>query len=376
MTRIGASQAFFNIVAQFNAEKLIKDTRSLNTVMKAVSLDTFEAILKPVDDMVMQLDNAINSIKQFGVDLGNATVEFEKFYGEAGNMEQVKDDLIGVGEAYGIVGTEALAAGSRAAQVANLIGRQNIELLVEQAAILAEISDLTHEEAQRGLIQLNQQAGVLYGEMTRQQVMSLSAREQEIILNENAARTLDVLNTVANRSVALEGDLVKTMTNFASGAKLAGDSFEFMAAASATLLEAGEEQGTAGRALRMMYARLGGDINGARSKVEALGFSFTDQNGQMKSMQGILEDLHSKGWSQLNPAMKQNIAQTIAGNRHYVRFIKLMENYERVTSWPQMQTCGWIRHSNRLSVLWLPMSAHWKERRRKCKIYKPLLPRG
>ncbi len=51
----------------------------------------------------------------------------------------------------------------------------------------------------------------------------------------------------------------------------------------------------------------------------------------MKSMQGILEDLHNKGWAQLNPAMKQNIAQTIAGNRHYVRFIKLMENYERVT---------------------------------------------
>ena len=115
-------------------------------------------------------------------------------------MEQVKDDLISVGEAYGIVGTEALAAGSRASQVANLIGRQNVELLVEQAAILAEISDLTHEEAQRGLIQLNQQAGVLYGEMTRQQVMSLSAREQEIVLNENAAKALDVLNTVANRS--------------------------------------------------------------------------------------------------------------------------------------------------------------------------------
>ena len=37
MTRIGASQVFFNIVAQFNAEKLIKDYRSVNTVMKAVS---------------------------------------------------------------------------------------------------------------------------------------------------------------------------------------------------------------------------------------------------------------------------------------------------------------------------------------------------
>tara|TARA_R100000231_G_scaffold45307_7_gene39149 strand:- start:4662 stop:8549 length:3888 start_codon:yes stop_codon:yes gene_type:complete len=331
VTRIGASQAFFNIVAQFNAEKLIKDTRSLNTVMKAVSLDTFEAILKPIDDMLLSIDKAVESVKGFGKELGNATVEFEKFYGEAGDLDSVKDDLIGVGESYAFVGTEALAAGSRAAQVANLIGRQNVKLLVEQAAILAEISDLTLEEAQRGIIQLNQQAGILYGDMTRQQIMSLSAREQEIVLTENAAKSLDVLNTVANRSVALEGDLVKTMTNFASGAKLAGDSFEFMAAASATLLEAGEEQGTAGRALRMMYARLGGDINGARTKVEQLGFSFTDQNGQMKSMQGILQELHDKGWGQLNPAMKQNIAQTIAGNRHYVRFIKLMENFERVT---------------------------------------------
>lgn len=332
MTRIGASQAFFNIVAQFNAEKLIRDSRSLNTVMKAVSLDTFEAILKPIDDMIMQLDNALGAVREFGEGLGDATVEFEKFYGEANNLEAVRDDLIDVGEAYAFVGTEALAAGSRAAQVANLIGRQNVDLLVEQAAILAEISDLTLEEAQRGIIQLNQQAGILYGEMTRQQIMSLSAREQEIILTENAARSLDVLNTVANRSVALEGDLVKTMTNFASGAKLAGDSFEFMAAASATLLEAGEEQGTAGRALRMMYARLGGDINGARSKIEEMGFSLTQSNGQMKSMQGVLEDLHTNGWGELNPAVKQNIAQTIAGNRHYVRFIKLMENYERVVN--------------------------------------------
>lgn len=332
MTRIGASQAFFNIVAQFNAEKLIRDTRSLNTVMRAVSLDTFEAILKPIDDMILQMDNAINAVKDLSVELGDATVEFEKFYGASEDLEFVKDDLIKIGEAYAFVGTEALAAGSRAAQVANIIGRQNVDLLVEQAAILAEISDLTLEEAQRGIIQLNQQAGILYGEMTRQQLMSLGARQQEIVLTENAARSLDVLNTVANRSVALEGDLVKTMTNFASGAQLAGDSFEFMAAASATLLEAGEEQGTAGRALRMMYARLGGDINGARSKVEAMGFELTNADGNMKSMQETLQELHDKGWDRLNPAMKQNIAQTIAGNRHYVRFIKLMENYERATS--------------------------------------------
>ena len=329
MTRIGASQAFFNIVAQFNAEKLIKDTNSLNTVMKAVALDTFEAILKPVSDLGQMLDGAIEAVRELGVEMGDATVEFEKFYGSAGDLELVKDELIEIGESYAMVGSEALAAGSRAAQVANLIGRQNVDLLVEQAAILAEISDLTLEEAQRGMIKLNQQAGILYGDMTRQQIMSLSTREQEIILIENSSRALDTLNTIANRSVALEGDLVKTMTNFAAAAHLAGDSFEFMAASSAVLLEAGEEQGTAGRALRMIYARLGGDINGARTELEGMGFQLTESNGQMKTMQGVLEDLHTKGWAELNPAVKQNIAQTVAGKRQYVRFIKLMENYER-----------------------------------------------
>lgn len=332
MTRIGASQAFFNIVAQFNAEKLIRDTRSLNTVMKAVALDTFEAILKPIDDIFASIDGGLDAVRDLGMEMGDATVEFQKFYGESASLEVIKDDLIAVGEAYAMVGSEALAAGSRAAQVANLIGRQNVDLLVEQAAILAEISDLSLEEAQRGMIQLNQQAGILYGEMTRQQIMSLSARKQEIILTENSARALDTLNTIANRSVALEGDLVKTMTNFASAAHLAGDSFEFMAASSAVLLEAGEEQGTAGRALRMIYARLGGDINGARSELENMGLVLTEENGQMKTMQEVLEELHSKGWDKLNPAVKQNIAQTVAGNRHYVRFIKLMENYERVVS--------------------------------------------
>ena len=121
------------------------------------------------------------------------------------------------------------------------------------------------------------------------------------------------------------------MTNFAAQGKLAGDSFHFMAAASAVMLEAGEEAGTAGRALRMTYARLGGNINGTADKLVAMGFQVREQNGEMKSMQGILQELSDKGFAGLSGSQKQNIAQTIAGNRHYVRFIKLMENFERAT---------------------------------------------
>ena len=343
MTRIGASQVFFNIVAQFNAEKLIKDREAINTVMKAVSIDTAEAIMKPMEDAAKAISMMVDETTVLAQELGFASIEFEKFFGSAADVDTMRDSVVGLGMAYATTAEEALAAGSRASQVANLIGRANVGILTELAFQLSEISDLNAEEAQRGIIQLHQQTGMLFGELDQAAFKRLSLQEQQNILVREGAEALDALNTIANRSVALEGDLVRVMGTFAAQGELVGDSFEFMAAQSAVLLEAGEEQGTAGRALRMMYARLGGDISGARTEIEALGYEFTKGDGinkQMKTMQEIMEELKSKGWDQLNPAQKQNIAQTIAGNRHYVRFIKLMENYNRAVQLAADGTAG------------------------------------
>ena len=341
MTRIGASQVFFNIVAQFNAEKLIKDYRSVNTVMKAVSLDTFEAILKPIEGLGQAINQVTDELMPLQEAMGLASVEFEKFFGMVPEMETMRDSIISLGEAYNITAVEALNAGSRAAQVANLLGRGNVMTLMELAFTLAEISDLNAEEAQRGIIQLHQQTGMLFGDMNKKTFERLTLQEQQNVLVTQGAKALDALNTIANRSVALEGDLVRVMGTFAAQGELVGDSFEFMAAASAVLLEAGEEQGTAGRALRMMYARLGGDISGARSEIEALGYEMMKGpagNRSMKNMQEVLTELSEKGWKNLTGQQKQNIAQTISGNRHYVRFIKLMENYDRTI---QLTTDGY-----------------------------------
>ena len=343
MTRIGASQVFFNIVAQFNAEKLIKDRKAIDTVMKAVSIDTAEAIMKPMEDASKAIGMMVDETTLLAQELGFASIEFEKFFGSAADVDTMRDSVVELGMGFAMTAEEALAAGSRASQVANLIGRANVGILTELAFTLSEISDLNAEEAQRGIIQLHQQTGMLFGELDQAAFKRLSLQEQQNILVREGAVALDALNTIANRSVALEGDLVRVMGTFAAQGELVGDSFEFMAAQSAVLLEAGEEQGTAGRALRMMYARLGGDISGARTEIEALGYEFTKGDGinkQMKTMQEIMEELKSKGWDQLNPAQKQNIAQTIAGNRHYVRFIKLMENYERAVQLAADGTAG------------------------------------
>ena len=330
MTRVGPSQMFFNMVAGFNARKLISDQRAAMTVMKAVSIDSIEAMIKPLDELAKGFDVFINNIKQVSSEMGLAEVEFQKFYsGSQAGMERTADQLKEIGLEFGKVGDQALNAGSRAAQVGQIIGNENIPLLVRQGEILSNISDLNSEEAMKGLIQLQQQTGVLYGNLTAAQYQRLSVLEQEALLTERSAYALDALNTIANRSVALEGDLVGTMTNFAAQGQLVGEAFHDMAAMSAVLLEAGEEQGAAGRALRMMYARLGGDIGGARTELEQMGISITDENGNLNTMREIMETLVNKGWHQFSAAQKQNIAQTVAGNRHYVRFIKLMENNDR-----------------------------------------------
>ena len=319
------------MVAGFNARKLISDQRAAMAMMRAVTLDSFEAMLKPVGELDKAIQVFIESIKEVSQEMGKASVEFAKFYDEdnARKMKDMQDELKGIGLEFGKVGMEALSAGSRASQVGQIIGNENIPLLVRQAEILSNISDMTSEEAMKGIIQLQQQTGVLYGDLTAAQYQRLSVMEQDILLTERSAYALDALNTIANRSVALEGDLVNTMTNFAAQGKLVGESFHDMAAMSAVLLEAGEEQGAAGRSLRMMYARLGGNIGNARDKMEEMGLTVTDQNGNLKTMREIMQQLTDKGWAGFSSAQKQNIAQTVAGNRHYVRFIKLMENNDR-----------------------------------------------
>lgn len=331
MARVGASQVFFNVVAQWNAEKLIADSRSAANVMQAVMVDSFEAVLKPIDDMFTGIDRIFDTIRDVTEATALAAVEFEKFYGDASQQElrAVRDELIEIGEAYAIVGDEAILAGARAAQVGQLIGRENISVLVEQANILANISDYEAPAAMKAIIALQQQTGVLYGEIGRVGFEGLTLTQQRELLETNTAAMLDTLNTVANHSVAVESDLVESMRNYAAQGALVGDTFGEMAAMSAVLLEAGEEQGASGRALRMMYARLGGDISGARTDMEAMGYTMTDANGQLLSMSEILAELHASGFDNLNAAQKQNIAQTVAGNRHYVRFLKLMENYSR-----------------------------------------------
>ena len=177
-----------------------------------------------------------------------------------------------MGEEFSFTAEQTYEAGARMAQMGAVIGKGNIVAGTRLGIQFALISGLETEAAMRRLTNLQQQTGFMIGDkLTKQQFQQLSVSEQRNVINKETMSVLDQLNTIENRSIATMDQLTFTMNQFAAQAHMTGSSISEMAAMSATMIEAGEQQGPAGRALRMMYARLGGDIGGARTKLEEMG---------------------------------------------------------------------------------------------------------
>jgi len=344
MTRVGASRIFFDVVAKWQADKLLYDVETSANVMRAVLLDSFDAALGPLSDFGIRIDQLVEEVKELGLAFGEARVGFEKFIDISNQqaLDNMNDSLVEMGLNYAMTGVETMEAAQRMAQMGAVIGQQNVQVGTELGVLFAMISGMETETAMRRLTNLQQQTNFMYGENTRAQFMAMSAQEQQIAIYDNTVNKLNALNTVENRSIATMEQLTFTMNQFAAQGHLVGESIEEMAAMSATLIEAGEQQGAAGRALRMMYARLGGNISGTADKLREFNIETHDSEGNMLALTDIMQQLRDKGWDNSTEGQKQNIAQTIAGNRHYVRFIKLMENYDRRLQLTQEAEAGYM----------------------------------
>ena len=342
MTRVGASRIFFDVVAKWQSDKLIADMKTSQTIMQAVMLDVFDAVLGPMSDVGMMIDGIVSQTEVLAVELGEARIAFEKFVSVDNRvaLDDINASLIDMGHNFAMTASETFDAAARMAQMGAVIGETNILIGTQMGVMFSLISGMDTESAMRRITNLQQQTGFMYGEYSKETFKALNAMEQKKVLEDASINTLDALNTVENRSIATMEQLTFTMNQFASQAKLTGSSIEDMAAMSAVMIESGEQAGAAGRSLKMMYARLGGDIGGASTKLQAYGINTKLANGDMKDMMSIMKELKEKGWDQTTSANKQAIAQTIAGNRHYVRFIKLMEGYDRAVQLSAEATDG------------------------------------
>mgnify|MGYP003111660341 CR=1 FL=1 len=324
--RAGASRIFFDVVGIFQAGRMVKDAESVATVIEAIYVDAFHGIQESAMEITESFDALLDATVPIAREIEEARIQFDKFLSEAERTPEVFEDISEIGLAFGFSADEAFEASARMAQLAGTLGQGTTPLGTEIGMQFGLISGMETEEGMQRLINLQQQTKF----MTKDTENAANQQQRLNIMRSNSIEVLDQLNTVENRSAATMQQITYVMNQFASQAHLTGESIAAMAAMSATLIEAGEEQGKGGRALRMIYARLGADTNGARTTIEKLGISVIDaETGAMRPFSDILEELAQR-YNSMNGAQQQQLAQQVAGNRHYTRLIKLLENVDRV----------------------------------------------
>lgn len=323
--RAGASRIFFDVVGTYQAGRMITDAQASATVLESLYLDSLMGIQEAAAELGEMFTALTDATVPLAEEIESARVELDKFLDAGEDLEVVSKELETIGLRFGFAADEAFEAGARMAQLSGVLGGGTTPVGTELGVMFGLISGMETEAAMQRLINLQQQTKF----MTQSVTEGMTEQEKINTIRRDSIRILDQLNTVENRSAATMQQITFVMNQFASQAHLTGESIAAMAAMSATLIEAGEEQGKGGRALRMIYARLGADTNGARSEIERLGIAVYDAEGQMRPFSDILEEL-AKEYEGMNDRQKMATVQTVAGNRHYTRLIKLLENVDRV----------------------------------------------
>ena len=332
MVRQGGSRVFFDVVGQMQAARLISDAEDMATVVQAIVLDAFDGIKGSLDGIFASVGAAIEAVREPALALGESQIYFRKFFDFDG-VKEYEQSIIDVGVAFGFTGTEALEAGARMAQLGGLFGSgESVVAGTEVGMAFGMIGGMETEEAQKRLISLAQQTGFIYEGVGKQTFFAMDAEEQRQVVLRNSLYVLDQLNTVENNSVATMQQLSTVMDQFSASATIANMSIAEQAALSATLVEAGESASKAGRGLRQILLRVASDTGGAATALHEYGVATQDINGDMVGLTRIMQQLKDNGFDELDSAQQMQLATSVAGANHATRFIKLLENFDRVTT--------------------------------------------
>jgi len=321
----GASRIVFDIMGTFQANRLLKDAKAASVMFQAIMLDAVTGIQDAGIAIGDQFGAFMESVIPVAREIEEGRIELEKFLTAAHDFSAVQQEVTELGLSFGFAADEAFEASARMAQLSGVMGPGTMGVGTELGMQFGLISGMSTEGAMQRMINLQQQTHF----MTKGIAENASEQERQNQIRANSIKVLDQLNTVENRSAATMEQITYVMNQFASQAHLTGQSIASMAAMSAVLIEAGEEQGKGGRALRMIYARLGANTNGAADAFHNLGIATKDAEGNLRDFSDIMKDLN-KIYPDLTSAERTRLAQQVAGNRHYTRFLKLSENYNRV----------------------------------------------
>ena len=147
----------------------------------------------------------------------------------------------------------------------------------------------------------------------------------------------DVMTKLGAYTASSTDEISEGIQKFASVANTIGLSYEYATSALATLTaKTRESANTVGNSLKTLFARIQGltlgetledgtDLNKYSKALDKVGISIKDQQGELKDMNTILDEMMNK-WDSLSRAEQVALAQTVGGVRQYTQLVNLMEN--------------------------------------------------
>lgn len=147
----------------------------------------------------------------------------------------------------------------------------------------------------------------------------------------------DVMTKLGAYTASSTDEISEGIQKFASVANTIGLSYEYATSALATLTaKTRESANTVGNSFKTLFARIQGltlgetledgtDLNKYSKALEKVGINIKDQQGELKDMNTILDEMMNK-WDSLSRAEQVALAQTVGGVRQYTQLVNLMEN--------------------------------------------------
>lgn len=151
----------------------------------------------------------------------------------------------------------------------------------------------------------------------------------------------DVITALGAATASSSEEIAQGLSQFSAVANTVGLSYEYASSALATVVaQTRLSADTVGTSFKTIFARLQSlnlgetlDDDTTLTKytkaMDKVGVSIKNQDGTLKSMDAILDNLGTK-WSKLNQEQKNGLAYTVAGARQYTNFIALMDNWQKM----------------------------------------------
>lgn len=151
----------------------------------------------------------------------------------------------------------------------------------------------------------------------------------------------DAIAALGAATASSSKEIAEGLQKFAAVADTVGLSYEYAAAALATVVaETRQSADIVGTAFKTLFSRLEGlklgetledgvDLNKYSKALQVVGVNILDANNNLKAMDTILDDLGAR-WDTLTTAQQVSLAQTVGGVRQYQQFVALMDNWDKV----------------------------------------------